>query len=81
MREKCLTCKHDPKDHLVEGVDANLYKQRKLDHKMVKDYCKDHEQSFRNHKMKPIWRKCCGILDQYQITLKDPKAGFPSYMK
>ena len=81
MKNKCLTCGHDPNDHFFEGKDTNLYKDKKLDRKMVKDYCVEQEQSFSNHKMKPIWKKCCDILDYYQVTLKDPRAGLPSYMK
>ena len=79
--KKCLECGHDPADRFFEGKDSNLYKQRKLDRKMVKDYCVEQEQSHSNHKLKPIWRKCCGILDHYQVTLKDPKVGFPDYLK
>ncbi len=79
--KKCLECGHDPADRFFEGKDSNLYKQRKLDRKMVKDYCGEQEQSHSNHKLKPIWRKCCGILDHYQVTLKDSRAGMPDYLK
>ena len=36
---------------------------------MVKDHCEEHEQSFRNHKIKPIWKKCCGSLNYYLVTI------------
>ena len=81
MKKKCLTCGHDPNDHFFEGKDSNLYKQRKLDRKMVKDFCVEQKQAYSNHITKPIWRKCCGILDRYSISFKDPRAGLPSYIK
>ena len=78
---KCKECEHDPNDHFFEGTDSNLYKTRKRDVKSVKKYCEKQEQLYSNHKMKPIWKKCCGILDHYQVLLKNPKASFPNYLK
>lgn len=77
----CDICNHDPQDHVYEGKDMNLYKQRRYDKKLVKKECEYHEMSYSNHICKPVWRKCCGILDGYTITLKDPKYGFPKYLK
>ena len=81
LRKRCIECGHDPQDHMWEGKDMNLYKQRKQDKKLVKEECESHEMLHSNHICKPIWRKCCGILDRYSISFKDPKYGFPSYMK
>ena len=81
LRKRCIECGHDPQDHMWEGKDMNLYKQRKQDKKLVKEECESHEMLHSNHICKPIWRKCCGILDRYSISFKDPKYGFPDYMK
>ena len=77
----CDICNHDPQDHVFEGKEMNLYKQRKRDKKMAKEYCENHEMMHSNDKCKAVWRDCCGILDQYIISLKDPKYGFPKYLK
>jgi hypothetical protein len=77
----CLECGYDPMEHLFMGKNMNLHKKKKLDRKLVKEYCEEQEMLYSNHKVKPIWRECCGILDHYQVALKDPKAGFPNYMK
>ena len=69
----CKECEHDPSDHYFEGKDYNLYKKRKKDRKLVKEYCEEHKILYSNDRCKPIWRECCGILDQYSITLKDVK--------
>ena len=81
LRKRCIECGHDPQDHMFEGKDMNLYKQRKHDKKLVKEACEDHEMNYSNHICKPEWRKCCGILGGYTVTFKDPKYGFPDYMK
>ena len=60
-------------DHVLDGIETNLYKSRKKDVKLAKEYCAEQELFYSNHKLKPIWRKCCGILDSYVVTLKDPK--------
>ena len=77
----CDICNHDPQDHVFEGKEMNLYKQRKRDKKSVKEYCEHHEMMNSNDKCKAIWRDCCGVLDQYRISFKDPKYGWPKYMK
>ena len=83
LKKRCIDCGHDPQDHIYKDwyKDMNLYKQRKQDKKLVKEECESHQMLFSNHICKPVWRKCCGILDKYLITLKDPKYGFPSYLK
>ena len=67
----CNECGHDPVDHYFEGKDLNLYKNRKRDRKLVKEHCEEHEMLYSNHLCKPIWKKCCGLLDEYIISLKD----------
>jgi hypothetical protein len=77
----CDVCDHDPQDRMFEGKDMNLYKQRKHDRKLVNEYCEEEEMLHSNHKCKPLWKKCCGTLDHYLITLKDSKYGWPKYLK
>ena len=81
LKKRCIECGHDPQDRMFEGKDMNLYKQRKNDRKLVKEECESQKMLHSNHICKPVWRKCCGILDRYSISFKDPKYGFPSYLK
>ena len=81
LKKPCDVCNHDPQDRMFEGKDMNLFKQRKHDKKLVKEACEEHAMLYINHICKPVWRKCCGTLDRYTITLKDPKFGFPTYLK
>ena len=48
--KRCIECGHDPQDHMFEGKDMNLYKQRKHDKKLVKEACEDHEMNYSNHR-------------------------------
>ena len=70
---QCKECGYDPNDHYFEGIDSNLYKSRKKDIKLAKEYCEEEGASYNNHKLKPMWKKCCGILDYYQVTIKNSK--------
>ena len=81
LKKRCIECEHDPQDRMYDGKDMNLFKQRKKDRRLVKEECEHHEMSYSNHICKPVWRKCCGILDRYTVTLKDPKYGLPKYLK
>ena len=69
----CNECGHDPVDHYFEGKDFNLYKNRKGDRKLAKEYCEEHEMLHSSDKCKPIWRECCGILDRYSIKIIESK--------
>jgi hypothetical protein len=69
----CKVCGYDPKDHVYAGIDNNLYKKRKYDRKLVKDACEEHEMLYSNHICKPVWKKCCGVFDQYRISFRDLK--------
>ena len=69
----CPECGHDPIEHLFMGKDMNLYKKKKWDRKLAKEYCEEEEMLNSNHKIKPIWRECCGILDHYLVVIKDSK--------
>mgnify|MGYP001346513567 CR=1 FL=1 len=69
----CPECEHDPIDHLFMGMDMNMYKKRKRDRKLAKEYCEEQEMLYSGHKVKPIWKTCCGILDRYSVVIKDSK--------
>ena len=69
----CTKCEHDPKNHIFEGIDSNLFKNRKRDQKLVKDACEEHEVLYSNTVCKPVWKKCCGILNRYEISFKNRK--------
>tara|TARA_Y100000310_G_C20176644_1_gene576119 strand:+ start:65 stop:316 length:252 start_codon:yes stop_codon:yes gene_type:complete len=69
----CPECGHDPVDHYFEGKEMNIYKNRKRDRKLVKEYCEEHEMMHSNGKCKPIWRECCGILDRYTVEIMESK--------
>tara|TARA_Y100000034_G_C6742515_1_gene329593 strand:+ start:360 stop:611 length:252 start_codon:yes stop_codon:yes gene_type:complete len=69
----CTECGYDPEDHYFEGKEMNLYKHRKRDRKLVKEYCENHKMTHSNDKCKPIWRECCGILDSYSVQIIDSK--------
>ena len=69
----CPECGHDPIERLFMGKDMNLYKKKRMDRKLTKEYCEEHEMLYSNTRCKPLWRKCCGILDHYVITIIDTK--------
>ena len=50
-----------------------FHKDIEFDVKRAKDYCEEHEMLYSNTRCKPLWRKCCGILDHYVITIIDTK--------
>jgi hypothetical protein len=69
----CPECGHDPVDHFFEGKNMNLYKKRRQDRKLAKEYCEEHEMMHSNTRCKPKWSECCGILDRYSVSIKDSK--------
>ena len=75
MPKKCKVCGEDPTQRGFGG----MYKDNRYDRKLAKEYCENTANS--NQTITPIWRKCCGILGGYTVTFKDPKYGFPDYMK
>ena len=63
--KKCKVCGQDPSEKPMGG----LMKGSKEDRKLVKAYC-DRESDYK-HTVKPIWKKCCGALDRYNVIIKD----------
>jgi len=39
------------------------------DQLLAKDYCKDHERVYSDHKCKPHWCGDCGFLIKYDVTI------------
>ena len=62
---KCKECGFDP----AERESGGMMKHRKWDRKLAKDYCERASDS--RHTVKPIWKKCCGTLDRYNVIIKD----------
>ncbi len=61
---KCDVCGYDVTEHPAGG----MFKHNRYDKKLAKDYCERGASSHQT--VKPIWRKCCGILDHYSVKLK-----------
>ena len=62
----CKTCNQDILAN--EMRDSFMYKNTY--HQLrVKEYCKDHEFAYTNHKCKPHWCGDCGYLINYEIEL------------
>ena len=62
--EICKVCGENP----IERESGGMYKHNPYDRKLAKEYCEDTANF--NQTMKPIWRKCCGTLDYYKVTIK-----------
>tara|TARA_B100000749_G_C18247453_1_gene390908 strand:+ start:464 stop:718 length:255 start_codon:yes stop_codon:yes gene_type:complete len=62
---KCKVCGYDPSEKAMGG----LMKKNKEDRRLVKEYCV--RNSDYRHTVKPIWKKCCGALDRYNVIIKD----------
>ena len=65
--ERCKVCGEDP----IERESGGMYKHNPYDSKLAKEYCENTANH--NQTMKPIWRKCCGTLDHYDVKLKPSK--------
>ena len=71
----CKICGENP----AERMGGGLYKKNLLHRKMAEDFCEEQEALYGNQKLKPIWKKCCGSLNYYLVTIKNPKKDYPSY--
>ena len=66
----CLTCGQDILKN--EMKDSFMYKDTY--HQLrAKEYCKDHERRYSNHKCKPSWCGDCGYLIKYEVIIKYDK--------
>ena len=66
------------KNKYCNTCDQNITDLKKRDqlrfkntyHQMLaKNYCKEHETSYSNHKIKPHWCGDCGFLIKYQVIV------------
>ena len=55
----------------AEGTVLSLLKNNKEDRRLVKEYC-ERNSDYR-HTVKPIWKKCCGALERYNVIIKKNK--------
>ncbi len=63
----CEGCNQD----ILENEMRNSHMSHDTYHQLqVKEYCKDHEFTYTNHKCKPIWCKKCRYLINYEITVE-----------
>ena len=63
--KKCKTCGFNPASRPMGA----LHKNNPMDVNLVKDYCKAHSIPERR-RVEPIWKKCCGYLDRYNVILE-----------
>ena len=62
----CKTCGQD----ILEMEKRDMFMFHDTYHQLrAKDYCKDHETSYSNHKCKPCWCGDCGYLTKYEIIV------------
>ena len=58
--------------YLLEEFAVNKsLKNNKEDRRLVKEYC-ERNSDYR-HTVKPIWKKCCGALERYNVIIKKNK--------
>ena len=62
----CKTCYQD----ILENEIRNMLMFQDTYHQLqARDYCKDHEVAYSNHKCKPHWCGDCGYLTKYEIEI------------
>ena len=67
MKKKlCKTCNQD----ILVNEMRNSYMYKDTYHQLkAKEYCKEHESKYSNHKCKPSWCGDCDYLINYQIEI------------
>jgi len=66
----CKTCGQD----ILENEMRNMLMFQDTYHQLqAKDYCKDHETVYSNHKCKPHWCGDCNYLWKYEIEIQEEK--------
>ena len=66
-------CKECNQDILLNEKRDMLMSHDTYHNFQAKDYCKDHELSYHNHKCKPMWCDKCRYLINYEITIDHSK--------
>ena len=63
----CDSCNQN----ITENEKRDIYMKHDTYHQLqVKDYCKDHEFTYGDHKCRPIWCDKCKYLVKYEIIVK-----------
>ena len=66
----CSTCNQN----ITELKKRDCLKFKDTYHQiMAKDYCKEHELSYSNHKIKPHWCGDCSYLIKYDVEVQTGK--------
>jgi len=66
----CKTCGQD----ILENEMRNMLMFQDTYHQLqAKDYCKDHEVIYSDHKCKPHWCGDCRYLTNYEIEIQKGK--------
>jgi len=66
----CKTCGQD----ILENEKRDMFMFQDTYHQLlVKEYCKDHEILYGDHKCKPHWCGDCNYLVKYQIEIQKGK--------
>ena len=62
----CKVCQQD----ILENEKRDMFMSHDTYHQLqVKEYCKEHEFSYSNHKCKPIWCDKCRYFVKYEIEV------------
>ena len=69
MKKKTKFCEVCDEDILVNEMRNVPMYQDSRRRRRVKEYCKDHEGRYNDHKCKPQWCKGCGFLIKYIIEI------------
>ena len=66
----CKVCQQD----ILENEKRDMFMSHDTYHQLrVKEYCKNHEISYSNHKCKPKWCDKCKYLINYEIIIDHSK--------
>ena len=66
----CKTCGQD----ILKNEISNSFMYKDTYHQLrVKNYCKEHEETYRGHKCKPSWCGDCDYLIKYEIEIQEGK--------
>ena len=63
--KKCKTCGFNP----ISKPMGALHKNNPNDVRLVKEYC-ERESTPDRRRVEPIWKKCCGYFDRYNVILE-----------
>ena len=69
-KKHCKTCNQD----ILENEMRDMLMFQDTYHQLqAKEYCKEHETDYNDHKCKPHWCGDCGYLTKYEINIDHSK--------